>query len=171
MSTPEPWLATVTTNGQKANLSWCQASTTRFLLLSDSCRYAHVGHPPCWQDGSIVYNRCWASPVQSSLGLSPIRVMIMFYCLKFETLQTWWASHHIYIPQEQDGPVIPPDNRFHTLHTEPITRLLLKLKLKLICNRRSVGQSVLVSGAHLGPVTDFSFSLKFPLDSCVFVIL
>jgi hypothetical protein len=30
---------------------------------------------------------------------------------------------------------------------------------------------VLVSGVHLEPVTDFSFSLKFPLDSCVFVIL
>jgi hypothetical protein len=38
-------------------------------------------------------------------------------------------------------------------------------------DRRSVGQSVLVSGAHLGPVTNFSVSLKFPLDSCRFVIL
>jgi hypothetical protein len=47
----------------------------------------------------------------------------------------------------------------------------LKLKLKLICDRQSVGQSVLVSGAHLGPVTNFSFSLKFPSDNCVFVIL
>jgi hypothetical protein len=46
-----------------------------------------------------------------------------------------------------------------------------KLTLKLICDRQSVGQSVLVSGAHLGPVTDFSFSLKFFLDSFVFVIL
>jgi hypothetical protein len=31
-------------------------------------------------------------------------------------------------------------------------------------DRQSVGQSVLVSGAHLGPVTNFSFSLKFLLD-------
>jgi hypothetical protein len=44
------------------------------------------------------------------------------------------------------------------------------LKLQLIYNRQSVGQSVLVSGAHLGPVTNFSFSLKFLLDSCGFVI-
>jgi hypothetical protein len=50
------------------------------------------------------------------------------------------------------------------------TGQLMKLKLKLICDRQTVGQSVLVSGAHLGPVTDFSFSLKFPLDSCVFVL-
>jgi hypothetical protein len=45
------------------------------------------------------------------------------------------------------------------------------LKLKLIYDRQTDGQSVLVSGAHLGPVTNFSFSLKFPSDSCGFVIL
>jgi hypothetical protein len=27
------------------------------------------------------------------------------------------------------------------------------------------------SGAHLGPVTNFSFSLKFILDSCRFIML
>jgi hypothetical protein len=48
---------------------------------------------------------------------------------------------------------------------------LLPSKWKLIYDRQSVGQSVLVSGAHLGPVANFSFSLKFPSDSCVFVIL
>jgi hypothetical protein len=41
--------------------------------------------------------------------------------------------------------------------------------LKLIYDRQSIGQSVLVSGAHLEPVTNFSFSLKFPLGSCGFV--
>jgi hypothetical protein len=44
------------------------------------------------------------------------------------------------------------------------------LKFKLIYDRLSVGQSVLVTGAHLGPVTNFSFSLKF-LQTAVFVIL
>jgi hypothetical protein len=48
---------------------------------------------------------------------------------------------------------------------------VLLLKLKLIYNEQSAGQSVLVSGAHLGAVTNFSFTLKFPSDSCVFVIL
>jgi hypothetical protein len=42
---------------------------------------------------------------------------------------------------------------------------------ELIYNRQSVDQSVLVSGAHLGPVTHFSFSLKFLLDIYGFVIL
>jgi hypothetical protein len=57
------------------------------------------------------------------------------------------------------------------LHVKKQKCTALMLKLKLICNRQSVGQSVLVSGAHLGPVINFSFSLKFPLDSCGFVIL
>jgi hypothetical protein len=47
----------------------------------------------------------------------------------------------------------------------------MKLKLKLICDRQSVGQSVSVSGDHLGPLTNFPFSLKFPSDICTFVIL
>jgi hypothetical protein len=47
----------------------------------------------------------------------------------------------------------------------------MKLKLKLIYDRQSVGQSVLVSGTHLRPATNFSFSLKFPLDSCGLVSL
>jgi hypothetical protein len=38
------------------------------------------------------------------------------------------------------------------------------LELMLIYDRQSVGQSVLVSGAHQGPVTTFSFSLKFTSD-------
>jgi hypothetical protein len=36
-----------------------------------------------------------------------------------------------------------------------------ELKLKLIYDRQSVGQSLLVSGTHLGSVTKFSFSLLF----------
>jgi hypothetical protein len=46
-----------------------------------------------------------------------------------------------------------------------------QLKLKLIYDRQSDGQSVLVPGANLGPVTNFSFAMKFPVDSCGFVIL
>jgi hypothetical protein len=47
----------------------------------------------------------------------------------------------------------------------------MKLKLKLICDRQSVGKSVLVSGTYLGPATHFSFSMKFPLDYWSFFIL
>jgi hypothetical protein len=55
--------------------------------------------------------------------------------------------------------------------SSPNNWLLLKLKLKLIYDQQSVGQSVLVSDARLEPATNFSFSLKFPSDSCGFIIL
>jgi hypothetical protein len=48
---------------------------------------------------------------------------------------------------------------------------VLKTEVEVNLQRQSVGQSVLVSDTHLGHVTNFSFSLKFPLDSCGFVIL
>jgi hydrogenase maturation factor len=59
----------------------------------------------------------------------------------------------------------------HLLHTVVLIKVLMDLKLKLIYDRQSVGQYVLVSGTHLGPATNFYFSLKFSLDSCGFVIL
>jgi hypothetical protein len=48
---------------------------------------------------------------------------------------------------------------------------MLKLILKLNYDQQLVGESVLVSGTHQGPTTNFSFSLKFSLDSWGFVIL
>jgi hypothetical protein len=53
-----------------------------------------------------------------------------------------------------------PRQRIHTLIEE----------VNFSYDRQSVGQSVLVSSAHLGPVINFSFSLKFSLDSCGLVI-
>jgi hypothetical protein len=50
--------------------------------------------------------------------------------------------------------------------------LLVEVKSKLLYDERSVDQSVLVSGHHLGPVTNFiSFSFKLYLDSCGFVTI
>jgi hypothetical protein len=46
------------------------------------------------------------------------------------------------------------------------------LKLELNYGRQSIGQSVLVSGAHLGPATNFYFSLKYSLRQllvCYFI--
>jgi hypothetical protein len=42
------------------------------------------------------------------------------------------------------------------------------LKLKLIYDRQTVGQSVLVSGTHMGPTTSFSFSLQFTVAGLLF---
>jgi hypothetical protein len=46
-----------------------------------------------------------------------------------------------------------------------------KSKSKSHYGRQSVGQSILVSGAHLGPATNFSFSLRFSFRQLQFVIL
>jgi hypothetical protein len=46
----------------------------------------------CWcgrslwrQDGSVVYNCCWSSPAQSFSDPSPVGLVNIFYCLRFET--------------------------------------------------------------------------------------
>jgi hypothetical protein len=39
-----------------------------------------------WREyGSVIYNCCWPSPAQSFSGQSPVRLLIIFYCLRFET--------------------------------------------------------------------------------------
>jgi hypothetical protein len=59
--------------------------TIKFLLLSDSCVFVDVGSFLWREDGSDVYNYCWPSPAQSFSGLSPLRLVAIFYCLRFET--------------------------------------------------------------------------------------
>jgi hypothetical protein len=54
----------------------------------------------CWcetlsltRDGSVVYNCCWSSPVQSFSGPSPAGLATIFFCLRFETF-LFVASYH-----------------------------------------------------------------------------
>jgi hypothetical protein len=53
---------------------------------------------PLWQeDGSVLYNCCWSSPVQSFSGPSPAGPTTIVYCLTFETLETWRTrSPHLF---------------------------------------------------------------------------
>jgi hypothetical protein len=48
--------------------------------------------------GSVVYSCCWAWPVQSFLGPSPMGLMTIFYCLKFETPPIWRARFPYLFP-------------------------------------------------------------------------
>jgi hypothetical protein len=78
-----------------------------------------------------------------------------FQSLQDKAMLHWW-SVSVLVPSP--SPDVPP----------------IKLKLNYdweSYSRQSVGQSVLASGDHLGPVTNFSFSLKFSLDIWEFVIL
>jgi hypothetical protein len=81
----------------------------RFLLLSDSCGFVDVRRP-LWQ---VIYNYCRALPGQSFLGRSPTGLVTIFYRPKFENPLTWRARG----PQEQGGPVLPPDTGFNQLHS------------------------------------------------------
>jgi hypothetical protein len=71
----------------------------RFLLLSHSCEFVDLGRPLWREDGPVVYNCCCPSPTQSFSGPSPVGLMIVFYCLRFETPPTWRArSPYLYHP-------------------------------------------------------------------------
>jgi hypothetical protein len=58
---------------------------TTFLLLSDGCGFVDVGRSLWREDGSVVYNCSWPPPAQSFSGPSPVRLVTIFYCLRFET--------------------------------------------------------------------------------------
>jgi hypothetical protein len=84
----------------------------------------------------------------------------------------------IYIPQEQGGLDIPPGTGFPFRRLLRLAKLLqwrysippphgiprsieveveVEVEVKIIYDRQSVGQSVLMSDAHLGHATNFSF--------------
>jgi hypothetical protein len=58
-----------------------------------------------------------------------------------------------------------------TISQHPSTLLISELKVKVIWNRLSLGKSVLLSGTHLGPATNFFPLFNCFIDSCRFVYL
>jgi hypothetical protein len=68
---------------------WCQAPIwgvrPDFYYCQDSCGFVDVGLWLWREDGSAVYNCCWPSPAQSFSGPSPLGLVTIFYCLRFET--------------------------------------------------------------------------------------
>jgi hypothetical protein len=59
--------------------------TTRSWLLSDNCGFVDLGRPLWREDGSVLYNCYWTSPAKSFSGPSPVGLVAIFYCLRFET--------------------------------------------------------------------------------------
>jgi hypothetical protein len=160
----------VTTDGQSASLSSCQApifGKWPDLLLS-VWGFVDVGGALWWEGGSLVYSCCWASPVQLFSGPSAARITTLFFCLRLENLQPFGPGRSN-VPQEQVSLVILPNTGFSIRCLLRLAGLRWKYsnyirtvyhrlsKSKLCYDRRSVGQSVLVSGDHLGPATN-SFS-------------
>jgi hypothetical protein len=90
--------------GQSALVSSTHSGPkTTFILLSDNCGFVHVGRPLWREDGSVVYNCCWASPAQSFSDLSSTEFMTMFYCLRFETPPPPWRARSPYLCLPETG--------------------------------------------------------------------
>jgi hypothetical protein len=172
---------------------WQSASLgARFLLSLWRFRVSWCGAPPLtrgWVCNLLVQLRLGLARAVT-LGSKSCRTHGHILLSHLILPQPGEPGPRIYIPQEQGGPVIPPGTGFTfcrllrlkvevTLGPTVSRPVLLyncfwalqeqshDLQLQLIYDR----QSVLVSGAHLGPVTNFSSSLKFLLDSCRFEIL
>jgi hypothetical protein len=79
----------VTTDGQPASLSWNKAPIwgirPDLYYLCDSYGLVLVGLPLWREDGSVFYICCWPLPEQSFFGPSPLRLVAIFYCIRFET--------------------------------------------------------------------------------------
>jgi hypothetical protein len=58
---------------------------TRYLFLSDSYVLVSVGRPLWREDVSVVCMCRWPLPAQPFSGPSPLGLVAVFYCLRFET--------------------------------------------------------------------------------------
>jgi hypothetical protein len=65
------------------------------------------------------YNCCWSSPAQSLSRLSPVGLMTIFYCLKFEIPSTWRTKSPYLYPPGKVWPGYTP--RHWVLFTSPPT--------------------------------------------------
>jgi hypothetical protein len=105
-----------------------------------------------WREGgSAVYNCCWSSPAQSFSGPSLARLMTIYYCLRFETLQIWrggGAGPRIYIPRKHGGPVIAPGIGFPFRR---LWRLKVRVTLPLAVYRQLDHLGVKPLEAHSNP--------------------
>jgi hypothetical protein len=103
------------TDGQSASLSPHLGPMTIVLLLLDICGLHVEGRPPWREDGSVIY-------LYNLLALrsKSAELMTISYCLIWDYMllsntrlpQPGGRGPCIYIPQKQDGPVIPPGNGF-----------------------------------------------------------
>jgi hypothetical protein len=104
------------TDGQSASLYWCQAPIWGPRPIFNFFLYSYgsvdVGRPLWREVGSVVFSFSWASPAQSFSGLSPERLMPIFYCLNC------WDSPKM---KGQVPVFISPRNRVAQLHPQALS--------------------------------------------------
>jgi hypothetical protein len=125
----------------------------RFVLLSDRCGFVNVGRPLWRENGAVAYNCQWSSPAKSFLSPSPTRLSSYFTVSDSRLLQPVGPGPRVYIPQEQDGPVIPPGTGL-----TPCFRLELEFFL-----RPTVSRPVRLGIGPLFGILDQIFTLLFLL--------
>jgi hypothetical protein len=82
--------------------TWRQASwDSGWIILFSNWTLAVIvlmEHHFWREDRSVVHNCWWASPAQALSGPSPMGLMTIFYCLRFESLSTWRARSPFLCP-------------------------------------------------------------------------
>jgi hypothetical protein len=121
---------------------------------------------------NLLYNYFWALPEQSLSGRSPAEPR-PYFTAHLRLPQPGGPGSRIYIPLEQDGPVIPPGTGFLLCRllrlagqrwkysNPPPHGVRCVWSWSSSCGRQSVDQCVWVSGLHLGPLTRFYLALLF----------
>jgi hypothetical protein len=121
----------ITTDGQPASLRL----TTRFLLLLDFSGSFYKGLSLWREDGSVIYYCSWPSPEQLFLGPSPVGLVTIFYCLRFET-SIYVASY------DSRGCGERPTSKLHPAYN-PSTRTTYKTQLFYRCKSTVDAESCL----------------------------
>jgi hypothetical protein len=101
-------------------LSWCQVpiwGPKPDFLTVRQLRVCWCGLPSLMRE-QVCRLQLLLWPPERFSGMSPAKIMTIFYCLRFETPQLGGPGPRTYIPQEQGGPVIPSGTGF------PFRRLL-----------------------------------------------
>jgi hypothetical protein len=128
--------------------------TTRFL-------YAFVPASWTWYsllDISVLTILCGMSQMVSSFLVQCLKLLAYFLILKSNCFPLSYLFSEIC-------------NLHFPCNRSRDTTIKSKSKLKSHYDRQLVGQSVLVSGAKLGPAANFSISLRFSFRQLLFVML
>jgi hypothetical protein len=99
---------------------------------------------------SIAYNCCWPSLAQSFSGPSPAKLITVFHCPRCDIYPTWKARYPYLYPPGTGWPSYNPSALgslfVASYDSQGLRWRFPNPKSKLYYDRRSVGQSVLVSG-------------------------
>jgi hypothetical protein len=103
----------IMTNGQSASLSWCQAPIwdLQQIFLLSLIIFGQLWICLCWPPsltkvGYVIFNFCWASPVQSFSCLGPTGLEHILLSLFFRLPQLGGPGFCIYFTLEQVSRVI-----------------------------------------------------------------